>query len=303
VGDALRVEKLVKRYGSVTAVDEISLTVEPGTVFSLLGPNGAGKTTTLEIIEGLRVPDAGHVWYGARDLVRHPDVGRRYFGVQLQANAFFDLLTVRETLQLFSSLYPKALPLGTLLERLDLVEQANVRVQALSGGQRQRLALACALVHDPAVVFLDEPSAGLDPQARRHLWDVVQQLRAEGRTVVLTTHYMEEAETLSDRVAIMDHGRILDEGSPDALIRRHLPASVIEVDRAVPLDDLDRMPALVRVERGPDATVLVTERLEDTLVGLVAWATARGIPLTGLRTRGATLEDVFLALTGRRLGA
>lgn len=299
--EPIRLDHLTKRYGNVTAVDDLSLEIPPGIIFSLLGPNGAGKTTTLEMIEGLRKPDAGTIYLGGVDIVARPGVPRRTFGVQLQSTSFFDLLTVEETLAMFASFYHHPLGVGELIERLDLAEKRTCRVQGLSGGQAQRLALAVALVNDPSVVFLDEPSAGLDPQARRNLWDVITQLKAEGRTVLLTTHYMEEAEALSDDLAIMDHGHVLDRGTPAAIVRRHAPTTVIEVSSEAGVGTDIRLPALVRVDEGDGVTSLVTESLEDTLVGLVGLAKERGIPLTGLATRSSTLEDVFLTLTGRSL--
>lgn len=297
----LRLENISKRYGTMTAVDSLTLTVPSGIVFGLLGPNGAGKTTTLEIIEGLRRPDEGHVWWNDMDVTRNPEHARSHFGMQLQTSAFFELLTVKETLELFHSLYRKRLSVGDLIERLDLTEKQNARVGGLSGGQQQRLALACALINDPEVVFLDEPSAGLDPQARRTLWDVILGLKAEGRTVVLTTHYMEEAEVLADRLAIIDHGHVLDEGTPRELIQRHMPAAVIELSRAVGIDESVDLPAVQRTENRDEMTILVSDHLENTLVGLVNWAQREGRELTGLTTRSATLEDVFLELTGRSL--
>lgn len=298
---ALRLENVTKRYGSVLAVDHLSLTVPSGIVFALLGPNGAGKSTTLEMVEGLRRPDEGQVWWGDLDVGKHADEARARFGVQLQTSAFFDLLTVKETLELFHSFYRRSLPVADLIARLDLTDKQNARVDGLSGGQRQRLALASALVNDPEVVFLDEPSAGLDPQARRNLWEVILGLKAEGRTVVLTTHYMEEAESLADRLAIIDHGRVLDEGTPRELIQRHMPAAVVEVSRAVGIHAGMVLPSVLRIDERDDVTLLVSERLEDTLVGLVNWAEREGREITGLTTRNATLEDVFLKLTGRSL--
>jgi ABC-2 type transport system ATP-binding protein len=298
---ALRLENVTKRYGSVLAVDHLSLTVPSGIVFALLGPNGAGKSTTLEMVEGLRRPDEGQVWWGDLDVGKHADEARARFGVQLQTSAFFDLLTVKETLELFHSFYRRSLPVADLIARLDLTDKQNARVEGLSGGQRQRLALASALVNDPEVVFLDEPSAGLDPQARRNLWEVILGLKAEGRTVVLTTHYMEEAESLADRLAIIDHGRVLDEGTPRELIQRHMPAAVVEVSRAVGIHAGMVLSSVLRIDERDDVTLLVSERLEDTLVGLVNWAEREGREITGLTTRNATLEDVFLKLTGRSL--
>jgi ABC-2 type transport system ATP-binding protein len=298
---ALQIENITKRYGTLTAVDHLTLSVPAGIVFGLLGPNGAGKTTTLEIIEGLRRPDEGHVWWGDLDVFRHPDEARARFGVQLQTSAFFELLTVKETLELFHSFYRRALPVSDLITRLDLEEKQNARVNGLSGGQRQRLALAVALINDPEVVFLDEPSAGLDPQARRNLWKVILSLKEEGRTIVLTTHYMDEAEFLADRLAIVDHGRVLDEGTPRELIQRHMPSCVVEVSRSVGIDATVNLPAVLRMEERDEMTVLVSEHLEDTLIGLVNWAQQTRRTITGLATRNATLEDVFLELTGRSL--
>ena len=298
---ALRIENITKRYGTLTALDHLTLSIPAGIVFGLLGPNGAGKTTTLEIIEGLRRPDEGHVWWGDLDVFRHPDEARARFGVQLQTSAFFELLTVKETMELFHSFYRRALPVSDLITRLDLEEKQNARVNGLSGGQRQRLALAVALINDPEVVFLDEPSAGLDPQARRNLWEVILSLKEEGRTIVLTTHYMDEAEFLADRLAIVDHGRVLDEGTPRELIQRHMPSWVVEVSRSVGIDATVNLPAVLRMEERDEVTMLVSEHLEDTLVGLVNWAQRTSRTITGLTTRNATLEDVFLELTGRSL--
>ncbi|MCY0898019.1 MAG: ABC transporter ATP-binding protein [Firmicutes bacterium] len=297
----LRVERVTKRYGALTAVNQLTLTIRAGEVFALLGPNGAGKTTTLEMIEGLRQPDEGRVWWGDVDLAQKPAYARQRFGVQLQNSEFFELLTVRETLELFHSLYRQRLAVPDLIVRLDLAEKQHARVGSLSGGQRQRLALACALVNDPEIVFLDEPSAGLDPQARQNLWAVIRQLQAEGRTVVLTTHYMEEAAALADRVAIVDHGTILDEGTVDELIHRHTPSAVLELSREVGRDVASALSSVQRVDIQADALLLVTDQLEKTLIELVNWANDHQRPLTGLKTRQATLEDVFLTLTGRSL--
>jgi len=297
----LRLEDVHKTYGEVRAVDGVDLGIDAGQIFGLLGPNGAGKTTTLEMVEGLRRPDRGHILYGEHDLVRHPKVARERFGVQLQTSAFFELLRVDETIDLFASFYRRTLPTDGLIERFELGEKRKAYVQNLSGGQRQRLAVAVALVNDPEVVFLDEPTAGLDPQARRNVWDSVRELSREGRTVVLTTHYMDEAEVLCDRLAVMDHGRVLDEGTPQELIARHRPGAIIELAAEVPVGpDLD-LPGLERVDRGEQVTSITTRQLDETLGALAAWARDRGVPLTGLATRTATLEDVFLHLTGRSL--
>ncbi len=297
----LRLQEVRKAYGDLRAVDGVDLGIEPGQIFGLLGPNGAGKTTTLEMIEGLRRPDAGRITYGEHDLVREPRVARERFGVQLQTSAFFELLRVDETIDLFGSFYKHTIPTDRLIERFELGEKRKAYVQNLSGGQRQRLAVALALVNDPEVVFLDEPTAGLDPQARRNVWDSVRELQREGRTVVLTTHYMDEAEALCDHLAVMDHGRVLDEGQPQELIRRHRPGAFIELAAEVPIDDELRLPGLERVSRDGAKTILMTQRLDETLSALAEWGRSREVPLTGLATRSATLEDVFLQLTGRSL--
>ena len=204
MSEAIQVEALVKRYGTLTAVDDVSFSVHEGEVFGILGPNGAGKTTTLEIIEGLQQPTAGRTLVMGMDSQREAAQVKERIGVQLQASAYFEYLTLTEILDLFGRFYPRRLPPGELLEKVDLTDKANTTVSKLSGGQKQRFTIAATLVNDPEVVFLDEPTTGLDPQARRNLWDFIQEIRGEGRTVVLTTHYMEEAQLLCQRVAIMD---------------------------------------------------------------------------------------------------
>lgn len=222
---AIHATDLRKRYGDTQAVDGVTLEVERGEFYGILGPNGAGKTTTMEIIEGLRKPDEGHaLLFGEPTWPRNHQLLRR-IGVQLQASAFFEKLSAREQIRTFGALYGvSAADADAMLDRFGLTEKAAVRDDRLSGGQAQRLSIACALVHDPELVFLDEPTTGLDPQARRNLWDLLRSINAEGRTVVLTTHYMDEAEQLCDRVAVMDHGKVLRVGAPQALI------SELEVD-------------------------------------------------------------------------
>jgi ABC-2 type transport system ATP-binding protein len=216
---AISVEGLSKRYGETQAVDGVSFEVHRGEFYGILGPNGAGKTTTLELVEGLRAPDAGKATVlGEPSWPRNKALLRK-MGVQLQASAFFERLTAREQIHTFASFYGvPAARADAMLERVGLTEKAGTRENKLSGGQAQRLSIACALVHDPELVFLDEPTTGLDPQARRNLWDLLRRINAEGRTVVLTTHYMDEAQTLCDRVAVMDHGRVLRVGAPAELI-------------------------------------------------------------------------------------
>ncbi|GAB2796359.1 ABC transporter ATP-binding protein [Streptomyces daliensis] len=227
---AIKVEGLRKRYGETQAVDGVSFEVERGEFYGILGPNGAGKTTTLELVEGLREPDEG-----SATLLGHPSWPRdpallRRVGVQLQSSSFFERLTAREQIHTFASLYGvPAARADAMLETVGLMEKAGTRENKLSGGQAQRLSIACALVHDPELVFLDEPTTGLDPQARRNLWDLLRRINSEGRTVVLTTHYMDEAEVLCDRVAVMDHGRMLRVGTPAALVEELAVASLEDV--------------------------------------------------------------------------
>ena len=297
---AIAVSGLTKRYGELTAVDDVGFSVAPGEFFGILGPNGAGKTTTLELIEGLREPDAGTVTLlGASPWPRRREVLGR-IGVQLQGSAFFERLTTREQLATVASLY--AVPDGRVDEMLELVgltAKAGDRVEKLSGGQRQRLTIACALVHDPEIVFLDEPTAALDPQARRNLWDLLQGINEAGRTVVLTTHYMDEAEALCDRVAIMDHGQILELDTPAALVRG-LEASlrVSVVPRVLDEDTARALPGVEDVRADAGSLILTTREPAVLLSRLAA-----DDELAGLQVRGASLEDVFLALTGREFRA
>jgi ABC-2 type transport system ATP-binding protein len=286
----------VKTYGSLRAVDRVSFTVNQGEFFGVLGPNGAGKTTTLELIEGLRQPDAGRVrLLGEDPWPRNPRLLPR-IGVQLQASAFFDRLSAREQLETFGALY--GVPASRTAELLDLVgltDQAGTRDDQLSGGQRQRLSIACALVHDPEVLFLDEPTGALDPQARRNLWDLLTQIQARGNTIVYTTHHLDEAEALCDRVAIMDHGHLLTVGTPAELVREmdaptrvSLPARVLDDQTAGGLPGADNVTS-------DNGEVVVDTRRPEVLLG----ALAQSDHLDGVTVRNATLEDVFLQLTGR----
>lgn len=301
----VQVRDLRKRYGSVTAVDGVSFDVRRGEIFGILGPNGAGKTTTLEMLEGLRAPDDGSALVDGVDVRRDPRGVRARIGVQLQEAGFFDRLTVEETLRLFAAFHGRAAPAPALLERLQLAEKRRAWVRTLSGGQRQRLAIAVALVHDPPLLFLDEPTTGLDPQARRNLWDVIEALRREGRTVILTTHYMEEAQRLCDRVAIMDHGRIVALDAPRALIRAHAPAATVALagaDASTTREAaLAALPAVRQVERADGEVRLATTDPVETVQAALAHLRAGTLRFTQLRVEEATLEDVFLHLTGRRL--
>lgn len=302
--DALVVRDLVKRYGSLVAVNGVSFSVRAGEIFGLLGPNGAGKTTTLEILEGLRRPDAGEALVAGIDVVKRPRDVHGKIGVQLQEAGFFESLTVAETMSTFAAFHVKSKPWMPILEQLNLLEKAKTRVRYLSGGQRQRLSIALALINDPEIVFLDEPTTGLDPQARRNLWDVIRAIRDEGRTVVLTTHYMEEAQQLCDRIAIVDHGNVIALDTPTNLIRTHAPETKVHLSPTDPTGDLTwlgELPAVIRVERVGDAVVLYTDLPETLLPALFERIRSEGLQFGGIRIETSTLEDVFLKLTGRRL--
>ena len=301
---------LVKRYGELAAVDGVSFDVEAGEVFGMLGPNGAGKTTTLEILEGLRRPDGGSATVLGADVVRDARAIKARIGVQLQATALPPLTKVREAIDLFAALYPQARSTDDLLDEFDLRDKAETYASDLSGGQMQRLSIALALVNEPELVFLDEPTTGLDPQARLNIWDVIEGVRSRGTTVVLTSHYMEEAERLCSRVAVIDHGRIVALDTPAQLIASHAPGTTIEFDATggvdetalAALDGVDRVTVGDRVE----VATRVPERvLRELLDPAAPWAHRRdgAAPVSDLRVRQGTLEDVFITLTGRSLRA
>jgi ABC-2 type transport system ATP-binding protein len=309
---ALFIRGLRKAYADVQAVDGIDIEVAPGECFGLLGPNGAGKTTTIEICEGLTAADEGTVellglhWRsGANQL-------RQRIGVQLQETQFPDKLTVEETLRLFRSFYQRGITVDQTIEVAQLEEKRRARVGGLSGGQKQRLAMACALVGDPELLFLDEPTTGLDPQARRHLWDLVEGLKHEGRTIILTTHYMEEAERLCERVAIMDHGRVIALGTPKELIATVGGADIVEfaVIASDPLlqSSTDNLAASLTAIPGVESHrvdknlhQLCVSELHTTVPLIFAAIEAHGLHLSEFRTHSASLEDVFVRLTGRNL--
>ncbi|QKG85460.1 ABC transporter ATP-binding protein [Kroppenstedtia pulmonis] len=299
----IQVHNLVKEYNGTRVVDQISFQVEKGEIFGLLGPNGAGKTTTMEMVEGLRQPDGGEIKVDGIDGVRERSRIKEVIGIQLQSTALFEHLTVKEIIQLYGSFYPRMRSVDELLQSFDLEKKAKTWVKHLSGGQRQRLAIAIAVVHDPKVIFLDEPTTGLDPKARRSLWDVVIGLRDEGRTIFLSTHYMEEAEQLCDRVAIMDSGKIKALDSPTGLIRDLASDSVVEfLSAEAESEEFHHLEGVKQVEQTADGnTMLLTDHLQGTLRGLIHLADQKGWTLSGLRTRTATLEDVFLQRTGKRL--
>ncbi|WP_273842746.1 ABC transporter ATP-binding protein [Rubrobacter calidifluminis] len=301
----IQVEGLRKSYGQVVAVDGVDLTVYRGEIFGILGPNGAGKTTTLEMIEGLRKPDAGSIEVAGYDAVRESGRLKEIIGVQLQTTALFDYLSVEETLSLFADLYGvdgSRENVWRLLKMVSLTEKKDSRVDQLSGGQRQRLSMALALINDPRVVFLDEPTTGLDPQARRNMWDLVRKIRSEGRTVVLTTHYMEEAEELCDRVAVMDHGRVLVCDTPLSLIRSlDVDATVLVTVDGLLDGELERLPGVRGVEHEGTDVRLQTSDAQDTITALMRLASERGVRLRNLSVQSANLEDVFISYTGRSL--
>jgi ABC-2 type transport system ATP-binding protein len=306
---AIRCAQLVKRYADVVAVAGLDLTVESGECFGLLGPNGAGKTTTIEILEGLTVPDAGDV----EVLGRHWTDGaearalRERLGIQLQETQLADKLTVEETIRLFRSFYRASHTVDEVLALVELDEKRRAWVGKLSGGQKQRLSVACALVSRPELLFLDEPTTGLDPQSRRQLWEVISRFRAAGGSVLLTTHYMEEAERLCDRVAIMDHGKVIALGTPRTLIASLGAEHVVEfalVDGAGRLPaaaELAALPGVRAVRPGSDRVALTVAEVHRAVPALLALLERRGAELSLLATHHATLEDVFVALTGRQL--
>ena len=299
----IRVADLKKHYGDVKAVDGVSFEVARGEVFGMLGPNGAGKTTTIEVLEGLRVPDSGTVEVLGLDVRKDPQSIKERIGVQLQSVSLYPRLTVTELLDLFGSFFKHSLPTKQLIEAVDLGERADARSMNLSGGQQQRLSIALALVNDPDLVFLDEPTTGLDPQARRSLWDLVKGLQEKGKSVLLTTHYMEEAAELCDRVAIMDHGHILEMGTVPELIGRRFKERAVFFDTSpkLPQDRLAKLGGVTRAAQEDGQTVLYSMDVPATVGALLAMADELSLEPRNLGIRQATLEDVFLDLTGRAL--
>jgi ABC-2 type transport system ATP-binding protein len=294
---ALRCEKLVKRYGELTAVDGLDLEVRRGECFGLLGPNGAGKTTTVEILEGLNDPTAGAVEVLGMRWERDDRALRQRLGISLQETHLPEKLTVEENLTLFRSFYEEGRPIEEVLDLVELRDKRKTWTEKLSGGQRQRLAVACALVSDPELLFLDEPTTGLDPQSRRQLWDVVLGFKARGRTVLLTTHYMDEAERLCDRVAVIDKGKVIALGTPRELIASLGGEEVVELSAEVLPEDLSTLPGVRGTRRSADGMALTVEHLHIALPAILE--RVRGV--TRLSTHHASLEDVFVHLTGRHL--
>jgi ABC-2 type transport system ATP-binding protein len=304
-GVALQVRNLRKAYQDVVAVDGLDLEIHGGECFGLLGPNGAGKTTTIEICEGLNTPDSGDVLVLGRPWGRDDRGLRELLGISLQETQFSEKLTVGETIQLFRSFYREGAAPADVIAMVQLQEKSSARVGQLSGGQKQRLALACALVGDPELLFLDEPTTGLDPQSRRQLWDLIEAFKSDGRSILLTTHYMDEAERLCDRVAIVDHGRVIALGTPRELIARLRGEHVLEFalmeNNALDEAPLRTIDGVCAADRRNGTYRLQVEELHRAMPALLNELRRQGVQLAELRTHSATLEDVFVSLTGRRL--
>ncbi len=301
--DSIVITNLRKYYGPVKAVDGITFTVKQGEVFGMLGPNGAGKTTTVETIVGLTKRDSGAIQVLGLDPVRDPIGVKSRIGVQLQTAAMFPRLTVKETVQLYANFYPRSMGIMDAIALVDLTDKAKVQTLKLSGGQLQRLSVALALIGDNDIIFLDEPTTGLDPQARRSLWDVIRRMREKGKTVFMTTHYMDEAERLCDRVAVIDHGKVIALDSPQELIRRHFREKAIEFRQPRLTNDqkLGKLPGVQRVQVEEETVILYSSEVGQTIPALLKYAEETNSPVDDLIIRTATLEDVFLELTGRRL--
>ena len=289
----LEVRELKKQYGDVKAVDGISFAVKKGRCFGLLGPNGAGKTTTIEMLEGLVEADSGDILYHGKKAGK---ADFRALGVQFQQTALQDFLTVKETLELFAAFYPAPADLSELIGLCDLTELLDRDHRKLSGGQRQRLLLALALVNNPQIIFLDEPTTGLDPHARRNFWQLIEQIKQQGRTVILTTHYMDEAEQLCDDILIMDKGRIIALDTPEALLNQHFSGAIMRLPDS---GQQPQLPAHANISRGGGYLQISSPDVEQTLVLLLQ----QGISLEGLFIKSANLDDLFLKLTGHSLAA
>jgi ABC-2 type transport system ATP-binding protein len=303
MGVKISVQSIAKSYGQTRAVDGLSFEVNQGDIFGMLGPNGAGKTTTIECVVGLRYPDCGSVSICGLDALAHPRQVKERIGVQLQATSLPDRIKVLEALRLFASFYPAQADPQLLLHRFSLSEKANDRFETLSGGQKQRLAIALALVHEPEILFLDEPTASLDPQSRRELHDTVRQLREQGKTIFLTTHYIEEAEQLCDRIVIVDHGRVIASGTPRELVAnsKSLPTIHFSTTRPSELLALRKLDGVAHVDNRPDGFALSSTNVGQTLVSLVQYLGREVNELLDLHIHKPTLEDVFIELTGRSL--
>jgi ABC-2 type transport system ATP-binding protein len=299
----VEVKGLTKKYGDVIAVNDVSFEIEEGEIFGLLGPNGAGKTTTVELIEGLRKSDSGFIKVCGIDVSDGIDKAKELIGVQLQTTTLYDKIRIGEAIDLFGGYYQKSLPATQILDELSLSDKEGSFVDVLSGGQRQRLALALALVNDPEILFLDEPTTGLDPQARRNVWDIVERLRERGKTIILTTHYMEEAERLCDRIGIMDQGKIIALDAPRDLIAKQNLESAIELitSNGVSKEFFHKLPNVSNVTQDGDRFILHTKETSPVLTQLTHLSESGDLDMKSISVRKATLEDVFLELTGRKL--
>lgn len=297
------VQGLVKSYGSFTAVKGVQFQVKKGEIFGLLGPNGAGKTTTIEMLVGLRKPDEGTATLAGFDVKKEVNKVKEVIGVQLQSTSLFELLKVEEILHLYASFYPKNINIDTLIEDMLLTEKRKDRIKGLSGGQKQRLAIALALIHDPEIVFLDEPTTGLDPQARRTLWDIVLRLKEQGKTILLSTHYMDEAHVLCDRIGIMDQGELIALDTPTNLVKKLHSTSSIEFHLNNPPEQewFLKMKAVEKVSIKDTFVQLYTDNLQEALTSLIQLSTEHNLKIEDLQTRLATLEDVFITMTGRSI--
>ncbi|MCJ7472474.1 MAG: ABC transporter ATP-binding protein [Actinobacteria bacterium] len=300
----VKVDNLTKSYGDLTAVNNISFSIEQGEIFGLLGPNGAGKTTTVEMMEGLRKPDSGSIEICGIDAINKPGKIKEIIGAQLQSTTIYDQIRVKEVIDLFGSYYKKSLPSAELLEEVSLTDKENAFYRTLSGGQKQRVAMALAIVNDPEVLFLDEPTTGLDPQARRNVWSIISNLRKRGKTIILTTHYMEEAEQLCQRVGIIDHGKIIAIDTTGNLILNAGLESAIEFSSSK--EDVEKIiKGIIGIgkitEQGNNSFILNTKESSKALKDLTRFSDENNISMDNISVRKATLEDVFLLLTGRRL--
>jgi ABC-2 type transport system ATP-binding protein len=302
----LEVSHLRKTFGSIVAVENISFAVEKGEVFTIIGPNGAGKTTTLEMVEGLQKPDQGEIRIQGMNWAQHGEQMKQVIGVQPQSSALFDLLSVYENLDVFASFYKKTRSITEIMELINLTEHRNKKVSSLSGGQKQRLAVGLALVNDPELLFLDEPTTGLDPQARRNLWDIVLKLKEMGKTTILTTHYMEEADKLSDRVCIVDQGKVIAIDTPKKLIEQLSQEREVQLTlsagnaaalslKSIIMDH----PATTKVRVEQNKLIFSTFRPEETLYQLFKFTTENDLEVEQIRLQDMSLEDVFIAFTGK----
>lgn len=299
----VEVQDLQKYYGEIRAVDGLSFTVEPGEIFGMLGPNGAGKSTTVEILEGIRTMDGGQVRVLGLDPHRETGRLRNAIGIQLQSTSLYPRLNVREQLSMFGRLYEQSRNVEEVIDLVGLRERVSGLAKDLSGGQQQRLSVGLSLMNDPELVFLDEPTTGMDPQARRHLWDVIKGMQEQGKTVMMTTHYMEEAEYLCDRVAIVDHGKIIALDRPQRLVSENFAESTItfEPDGEPDLAAMKALPAVTNVILDDGTVELFSGDVPGTIVALLDYSEEQSIQIEDLHVRRATLEDVFLKLTGRRI--